>query len=269
MSKVIKSLSVKIQSPRVVQSNKPFDCLDSAGFADISVFDPGNDMAEQDISELKDQAGEILAETEQMVKELLETAREEAEKIIRSANEEARRVVAEGRENLKKIEDEAYHKGWQEGYTEAALKAEKECEERLLEARNTVDKAREERCQIIAGSEEEIIQLSMAVARKIIDHELAASPEIVVEMVKRAIQKATDREELTVRVNPEGLDATINARDDISQSVKGIRKLKVLADPAIAPGGCVVESPNGTVDARVERQLSEIEQVLTEVNPNV
>jgi len=257
LSKVIKGLSVKLQSPMIVRHS-----------SDTGPEKPPDDyhgpISEQDVGQLKDQAAQILSETEQMVKELLGTARQEAEKIIRNSREEAQALIEGGREKLREIEEEAYAKGWQEG-TKAARE---EYEAKLREADVMLEKAQEEKWQVVAGSEEEIVRLAVAVARKVINREMETNPEIVVDMVKRAIQKATDREELTVRVNPDNLDVTINARDDISQQVKGIRKLKVLADPAIAPGGCVVESHNGTVDARIERQMNEIEQALMEVNPN-
>ncbi len=257
MSKVIKGLSVKLQSPMVVRHSN-----DAA--LEKSPENYREPISEQDVGQLKDQAAQILSETEQMVKELLGTARQEAEKIIRNAREEAQTIIEGGRAKLREIETEAFNKGWEDG----SKAARDEYEEKLRDAKAVLDKAHEEKWQVVAGSEEEIVRLAVAVARKVIDREIETGPDIVVDMVKRAIQKASDREELTVRVNPDNLDVTINARDDISQEVKGIRKLKVLADPAIAPGGCVVESHNGTVDARIERQMNEIEQALMEVNPN-
>ncbi|WP_418790247.1 FliH/SctL family protein [Phosphitispora sp. TUW77] len=258
MSRVIKGLSVKLQSPLIVQHTN------DTGSETPPPDDSGGLISEQDVGQLKDQAAQILTETEQMVKELLETARLEAEKIIRNAREEALAIIEEGRENLRKIEEEAYSKGWQEG-DEAARK---KYEEKLKSADDILEKAHEKKWQVVAGSEEDIVRLAVAVARKVINREIETSPEIVIDMVKLAIRKATDREELTVRVNPDNLDVTINAKDNISQEMKGIRKLKVLADPDIARGGCVVESNNGTVDARIERQMNEIEQALMEVNPN-
>jgi len=270
LSKVIKSFSVNIQNPRVIELSSSRGGVFEEGILENAgmVQGNGNGDSPQDIERVRDQAGEILRETEEMVKDLLATAREEAEKIIKSANEEARRIVSGGQEKLKQIEEDAFKKGWQTGYDEGIRVAETEYDNKLQEAVTLVDKAHQERKKIIAGSEDEIVQLAVAVARKIIQRELSSDPEIIVGIVKRAIQKATDREELTIRVNPDNLDSTLNSRDDITQSVKGVRKLKVLADPGVAPGGCVVESPNGTVDARVERQLSEIEQALMEVGPN-
>ncbi len=254
MSRVIKSTSVKIQSIRVLGSNS----------VPVSAKTENDDSVVQ----VKEQAGQILLETEQMVKELIQTARQEAEKIIGNANEEAFKIIADSEEKLKQAEEEGFRQGWQSGYEEGGKTAEDEYSHKLLEAQQVVEEAHQERMQIIAGAEDEVVQLAMAVSRKIIERELVTRPEIIVEMVKRAIQKVTDREELTVRVNPDNLDSTINAQEEIAQSAKGVRKLKVLADPAIASGGCVVESSNGTVDARVERQLNEIEQALMEVSPN-
>jgi len=285
LSKVIKSTSVQISSPKVVGSEDVLvpnlagedfngydfspscetNCIpDAAEFSAVSI-----DLANvRDVETLKAQTSEILRETEQMVKELLETARREAEKIIKNANNGAENVISEGRVRLKDIEDEAYQRGWQAGSQDGRNHAEEEYQIRLQEAQNLLDKAAEERHSIIAGSEDEIVQLAVTVARKIISHELAVNPDTIVDIVKRAIDKTSDREELTVWVNPENLESTISAQEDISLSSKGIRKLKILADATVAPGGCVVETQNGTVDARVERQLSEIEQALMEVGPN-
>ncbi len=269
MSKLIKSSSIKIHSPMIIHNDRvipPANTEQPPGYPDETDMSPGHSA--HDLGQVRDQASEILRETEQMVKELIQTARQEAEKIIKNARDEAHRIVTEGRESLKQIEEEAFRQGWQDGYEEGKREAEDEYDAKLKEAAGLVEKAHEERRRIVAGSEDEVVQLAVAVARKIIGREMAANPDIIVDIVKRAIQKTTDREELTVRVNPDNLESALNAQDEITRSVKGIRKMKFLADPTVAPGGCVVETSNGTVDARVERQLSEIEQALTEVSPN-
>lgn len=266
LSRVFKSFSVDIHSPRIIEHDKV--AFSSKSHSDDIDVTGESETTSLDVEHLRNQAKEILQETEQMVKELIETARLEAEKIIGSANEEAGKIIDEGRNRLKQIEEDAFKKGQANGYQDAKNKFEDDYRAKVLEAKELVENAIEERDQIIAGSEEEIVQLAIAVARKIIGQDLTVNPDSIVDIVKRAIQKATDREELTVRVNPDNLDDTLNGKDKITQAVKGVRKLKILADKAIAAGGCVVESSNGTVDARVERQLKEIEQALMEVSPN-
>lgn len=269
MSKVIKSSSVNIQSPTIIRIAEPeiipVETEQDVPAEVIEVIEVSDNSEE--LERVNEQASQILKETEQMVRELLETAREEAGKIIKSANDEAERIMASGRERVKEVHDEAYDKGQKQGYEDGLTMASMDCEAKLAEAARELERARQERREIIEGSETEVIQIAMAVARKIISEEIILNSECIVEIVKRAVLKATDREELTVRVSPVNLDETLAAQDEIIHSTNGIRKLKVTADPAITPGGCVVESPNGTVDARIESQLDEIEQALMEVSP--
>lgn len=222
----------------------------------------------EDLAKIKTEADAILHETEQMVKELLETARQEAEKIISTANEKADNIITEGKNRQQQIEDEAFQKGWQKGLAEGNEEALKNHAGLLAEAREKLADAVKEREKIIRRAEDEIAQLAVAVARKIIFREMFADPSIVGDIVQEAIHKVTDREEITVRVHPADLDFVLGRQEEYTRNIKGIRKLKILADNAISPGGCVIETPNGTVDARIESQLTEIEQSLLEVSSN-
>lgn len=274
MSKVYKAFSVIIESPLLIEHSLEPDVDDLSGAADAGADEPeiddlGGLEPQAYLAQVRVQADEILQETEDMVKDLLQTARQEAEKIIMTANEEAAGIVTKGREQAAQIQQEAQQQGWQDGFNQGAQVAAAEYSGKLAEAENIVKKAHLERQELIAGSEEEIVQLAMAVARKVICTELKINPEAIIEIVKRALLKVSDREMVTVRVNTDDLDIAISAQEQISQSVQGIKKFKVLADTGVSQGGCVVETPNGNVDARIERQLSEMEQAVMEVGSNV
>lgn len=274
MSRVLKAGQFELQAPVVIspaQVKKPEKTGEEitnypSGAGEQPETGDVNNYGE--LAKIRTEADAILRETEQMVKELLETARGEAEKIINNANEKADNIVNEGKSRLQQIEEEAFQKGWQKGFAEGAEEAKKEHAELLSEARKTLEEAALEREKIIRGAEDEIAQLAVAVARKIIFREMFADPSIVGDVVQEAIRKVTDREEITVKVHPADLDFVLSLQDELTRTIKGIRKLKILADNSVTPGGCVIESPNGTVDARIESQLAEIEQSLLEVSSN-
>lgn len=270
LSKILKSSSVNLKSPVVVAHQKGDEILSRTGDSILGADGAVNIGAhrEEELAAVREQTNEILRETEQMVKDLIETARIEAEKIVWEARKEADEILTEGKENLKQIQEEGFNNGFSSGYEEGIKKAEEDCQGKLEEARNIVDLAHEERNLIITNSERDIIELAMAVCRKIIGQEIHTNSDFIVEIAKRAILKATDRDDLTLRLNPGDLDTALNARDELTQSAKGIKQLKIVSDPAIEPGGCVVDTPNGTVDARLERQLNEMEQSLMEVSPD-
>ena len=43
------------------------------------------------------------------------------------------------------------------------------------------------------------------------------------------------------------------------------RRIQVVADAAVAPGGCIIESVVGVIDARLETQLKCLEEILLRV----
>lgn len=271
MSRVIKSSSVNIRSPKIINLQEPEPELPITVEEELEQPCVSHEkVCEEEISleEVREQTAEVLRETEQMVRELLETAREEAQKIIKKASEEAEQAIAAGHEQAVQIKAEAFEDGLQKGYQDGLEAAEAEYRAKLQEADDLISKAYVERHEIVKSSETDILRLAMAVAKKVVSEELMINSEGVIEIVKKAVHKATDREELTVRVNPENLDSALIAQEDIKLSAAGIRKLKITADPAVAPGGCVVESPNETVDARIERQFDVIEKALMDVGPN-
>ncbi len=264
MSKVIKSGHLKFESPRLINHFPAAEA--AASIAPEELLQP--DDVPVDVEQVKEQAEEIIKETEQMVKELLGTARQEAEKIIKSAKAEAEAVIQEGQGKAKEAKDQGFNEGWQVGYTESVKKAEEEMKGSLLAAERTLAEAKEERTKIICEAENEIVQLAVMVAQKVINHEVTTHSELIVGIVKKALEKVRDREEILIRVSPDDIDMVIDNQEEVVSGTKGIKKMKMLADNGITAGGCVIETSNGTVDARVERQLSEIEHSLLEVNSN-
>jgi flagellar assembly protein FliH len=81
---------------------------------------------------------------------------------------------------------------------------------------------------------------------------------VVVPVVERSLQMLSDREQLTIRVNPDDLKVVLDAKPQLLEAVDGIQKLTVLEDPSVRPGGCLVQTPTTEIDARLETQLQEL-----------
>lgn len=126
----------------------------------------------------------------------------------------------------------------------------------------------EEREGFFDRVEPELVRLAVSIAEKILDQELELRPELVVDMVRSAMKRLRDREELRVSVNPRDFEQVRSARDDLISAVDGVRKLEVIEDRRVDPGGCVIESQNGTLDARVGTQMEEIARALEGVMPD-
>jgi flagellar assembly protein FliH len=155
------------------------------------------------------------------------------------------------------------------GLAEGMRTAEQAYREKLSRLDAMAAAAQVERAEFFDRMEPELVRLSVAIAEKIIGQEMAMRPEVVVDIVRAAMRRLRDREQLRVSVNPTDIEQVRVARDDLISAVDGVRKLEITEDRRVSPGGCVIESQNGTLDARIDTQLAEITAALEGAMPNV
>jgi flagellar assembly protein FliH len=104
-------------------------------------------------------------------------------------------------------------------------------------------------------AEQDLVELSISIARRIIRRELTVDPEAIGGLVRAALDKLHVRDVCRVRVHP---DHQLSVRTQLEK--QGAGSAEVVGDPALQRGDVVVESRRGDLDASVESQLSEIER---------
>jgi len=165
--------------------------------------------------------------------------------------------------DLRDAEDAAREKG----LTEGIRAAEDSYRVKLARLQSLSSALQEERAQFFTRVEPELVRLAIAIAEKVIGRELELRPDTVVEIVRNAMKRLRERESLRVSLNPRDVDQVKQARDDLVSAVDGVRKLEIIEDRRV-DGGCVIESPNGTLDARITTQIDEITNALTNAIPD-
>lgn len=218
---------------------------------------------------------QILADTEKLVEKNIHDAKIQAEVILQEAHQDANQIIFEVQEKARLIEEQlhlkeqaAYDQGYEQGYANGKEQIEVECQDLIKESSTILQEAQDDRLKIINSAEKEIVEIAIAIAKKVIHRELENNPEYILDIVKAALNKASDAEELTLRVNPLDHDLVSANQDQLGTSAMGIQKLRVKSDATVNSGGCVIDTPLGTVDGRIERQVGEIEQSLMEVINN-
>ena len=110
--------------------------------------------------------------------------------------------------------------------------------------------------------ERRAVELGLALAAKVLAGAIEAEPERVVEAVRGALRGIVERERIIVLVNPDDLDIVREAMDEVRASLGGIEHCEVQAERRVGRGGCVVRTPVGDVDARVETKLERAREVV-------
>lgn len=159
----------------------------------------------------------------------------------------------------KKREEETYNKGVSDGIQAGRLQILKEIEKELNLIRSLTEGVQRLKEEIYERIETQVVEMSLAIARKVIYGATEQDREIVVATAKEAIKKASDREMLKIKINPVDYEVLNKRRTELVQCIDGIKSILFEVDESVQPGGCLIETNQGDVDARIESQIRVIE----------
>ncbi|CFX64892.1 Flagellar assembly protein FliH/Type III secretion system HrpE [Syntrophomonas zehnderi OL-4] len=257
MSKIIKNSDLILTHPKIieVQIESPLETAAS--------LEPQEDPLEK----IKAESQSILVETEQIVLDLLEKARAEARNIISTAQEEADHVRAQVFEESKAIREESAKQGYAEGLKRAQEEIEADRQMAMEQAQIIVEDGRRLKHEMLSNAEGDMVRLVLAIARKVVVADLSIQPEAITSIVREAITNLDNPDSVKVYVNPEDMHALVESLDWEGLTEIGSREVEVevKGDKRICRGGCVVESSGGMVDARLEKRLDAVENMMLDV----
>ena len=167
-------------------------------------------------------------------------------------------VLAEARAEADQIRRQALEEGYAAGRHEAL--------EALAPALAALSTATEDvrAAQADAASELErrAVELGMALAAKVLAGALSVQPERVLDSVQGALRGIVERERVIVMVNPDDLEIVKGAAEELKATLGGIDHCVIEAERRVGRGGCIVRTPVGDVDARVETKLERASEVV-------
>jgi flagellar assembly protein FliH len=172
------------------------------------------------------------------------------------------RGLLESTEEAARREAAAREVGRQEGQNNARETFEKE----LIRARDAISQTLQafarEREAFYQRVEGEVVNLALAIARKILHREAQLDPMLLAGMVRVALEKIEAGTEVVVRVCPE---RAANWRDYFTRTIDPQDVPEVVEDPTLEADACVIQTQIGKTELGVAPQLKEIEQGLLDL----
>lgn len=105
--------------------------------------------------------------------------------------------------------------------------------------------------QQLAGT---VTRIAVQLACQVVRGEIATRPELVARVAQEAVGAAlASARQITVQVHPDDLALVADGAADMLAA----RGARLVAQPALARGDCLVESDAGSVDARIEARWIE------------
>ena len=217
---------------------------------------------------------EEIARKEKRAEELLQEAEKNAELLKQEGQAEYNRLLEKAKAEIEAQKEEARTKGYEEGLRQGREDGEKEIRSNLQEeinqasaqAEKTLRDAEEATLDYLMKAENDVVAIAMEVVEKVLPQHFIDVPQMVLPLVKEAILKVCDQKKLVVSVPPDAYDFVLMARDELRQILSaGDAVLEIHADEALKPGDCLIETPNGSVDARLATQIELIKQAVLDV----
>jgi flagellar assembly protein FliH len=208
-----------------------------------------------------------IKESENQYQGKLEQAEQEANSIVQNAKEQANMIIQDAKSQAAEVMESARSKGEEDGWEEGFSRGEEEVNRLITRLNRILSSTIQKRNEVLEEAESQIVDIIVAIARKVVKTITETHKNIIIEQVKDSIQKLKGRAEITIRINVEDLMMTTKHKKDFIQMVEGIENVKILEDNSVDKGGCIITTDFGSIDARISSQLSELEQKIKEIAP--
>lgn len=237
----------------------------------LKTEDLGEKLQENEnyLHEVQLEAQTILRDAEEMAKRILAEAVEQAELNKNQAEADIQQWAKEQRRlaeaQIDQDRQQARQEGYQQGLIEGKQQALQEEEQTVQLAKQVLEMAYAEKRTIIAEAEPFLVELSTEIARKIIGAELELDQMRKLELVSRYLRRSRVHGDISLYVNHADYPFLSEHRQQLASLFDGQAELQIFPDHTVKDEGCVIRTPLGSIDARIDTQLAEIKQALIEI----
>jgi len=196
-------------------------------------------------------------------------AEKKAKQIIQDAQEEATEIRGGAEDiGLKQGYDDGYALGLKEGReigNKEGLAVLQEAIDPVLKTLNEALSGVEiERSELRQRTVSDLLDLSFQVAEVIVKSSITLDETVVERNVEQAIEMAMDKSRLEVIVNPDCLELIEQYLPELKDQFSEMKDFALVGDENVEVGGCIVKHPEGSIDANIDMQLSEMRKQLTQ-----
>jgi len=121
---------------------------------------------------------------------------------------------------------------------------------------------------LLEQSRGEMINIIIALCKKIIGQELATGRDIIADTLQKALELAIRHNEYDVTVHPDDLSSAEKIIPELIHSIQKLEHITLKTDPQMTRGGCRLDSSVCMVDATIEAQLETTREFLEDKGPD-
>lgn len=133
-------------------------------------------------------------------------------------------------------------------------------QEQTERMRAVLSELQDARQEVLSDNEEELVNLSLRIAEKVIGHEIENGRYKVERIVRTALEAAPREQNAVVHLSPRDCAPVRRAVEGDEGGLPD--GLTIVEDEDVSPGSCCVETAGGNVTSGVKSRLKQIEEGL-------
>ena len=107
--------------------------------------------------------------------------------------------------------------------------------------------------------QQSLLPLVLQAAKKVVSTQLEVKPDTIVDIVLTTLNPVTQNHHITIYVNKSDLEILEKEKPRIKEILEQLESFKIKERSDIEPGGCVIETETGIINATLENQWRSIE----------
>ena len=159
---------------------------------------------------------------------------------------------------LETIREQSY----EEGFAAGIAQAQSQLDGPAAALAGAAEQLQAMRGDAAASVEPAAVELALRIAEQALGAWLVADRGVVVEVVRGALRRLVERDRVLILVNPDDLEIVRDHAARLVGELGGIEHCEVQAERRVRPGGAIVRTAEGEVDATLETKLARAREVL-------
>jgi type III secretion protein L len=163
----------------------------------------------------------------------------DAQEALNEVRKDAEQYKKEVVSDIEKLKSQAQKEGFEQGFSEWVQKIA-ELETEISKVRRDVQKV--------------IVPIALKAAKKIVGREIEISNQTVIDIITNSLKVVSQHKKIRIYVNPKEFDAVEESRNRIKTIFENLEVLSIQPKDDVDPGGCVIETEAGIINAQLENQ---------------
>ncbi len=164
--------------------------------------------------------------------------------------------------DIETVREQAFAQGRQAGYAAGLQEGQKEARDVVKSLSGLLSDLVAQRDVVLREAKGAILDMVLKISGKLTFAAAAVNHEVTMAIIEGAIDHLLDKSAIKVKVHPDLLPILEQHIDRFRGRDTSIKSFTMEADPRVRIGGCLIETPSGDIDARLESMYEIIKQAI-------